>query len=115
MARSKLRKAVLLIPLAYNDGSSIPQELLEGIYDELFDRYRGWTIEGTVKGAYRRRSGEKRVEQLVRVSVALHQAELPELEKRVSGWAALLGQETMLLEVTDSQVRFVPPRRRRRS
>jgi hypothetical protein len=115
MAQSRLKKAVILIPLTYNDGTRIPERIQAEIYDELFDVYQGWTIEGTVKGAYRMRTGEKRVEQLVRVSIVLAQREVPELEKRVARWGELIGQETMLLEVTESVIRFVPARRKRRS
>jgi hypothetical protein len=114
MPRSKLKKAVILIPLNYNDGSSIPEELLNTIYDELFDLYQGWTIEGTVRGAYQMQSGEKRVEQLVRVAVVLRDRELPDLENKVAQWASVLGQETMSLEITDSLIKFVSPRRKRR-
>ncbi len=106
----KSTKAIILIPLTYNDGSRIAKGTLQGIFDEMFTVFHGWTIEGEVKGAYRMETGEKRVEKLVRVAIVLERAELPILRRMVAKWCSLLGQETMLLEITGSSVEFVPPR-----
>ena len=71
--------------------------------------FQGWTIEGIVKGAYRMQSGQKRVEDLVKVAVVLDEAQLPELEAMVGRWCARLGQEVMLLKIADFVVKFIPP------
>ena len=107
---AQLKEAIVLIPLTYNDGTRVPREILESIREELFVAFHGWTLEGTVKGAYRMRTGEKRVEELQRIAVILDESQLPELEAIVGRWGARLGQETMLLKVADSIVKFVPPR-----
>jgi hypothetical protein len=54
-------------------------------------------------------TGQKRVEDLLKVSVVLAEAQIPELEGMVANWCARLGQETMLLKIADSVVKFVPP------
>jgi hypothetical protein len=79
--------------------------------NQLYTVFHGWTLEGTVKGAYHMQStGEKRVEKLIKVSVILTESQIPVLEGLVAEWCVRLGQETMLLKITDSVVKFVPPR-----
>jgi hypothetical protein len=103
-------EAVVLIPLTYNDGTKVPPGTIESIYDQLYRSFHGWTTEGTVRGAYRMRSGQRRVEKLLKFSVILDEVRLPALEAMVAAWCAQLGQEGMLLKVTDATVRLVPPR-----
>jgi hypothetical protein len=55
------------------------------------------------------RTGQKRVEDLLKVAVVLGESQVPELEAMVSGWCAKLGQETMLLKIADYVIKFVPP------
>ncbi len=107
--RSRLKEAVVLIPLTYNDETKIPLELLESILDQVYRAFDGHTIEGTVKGTYRMQSGQKRAEDLIKVSIVLNENRVPELERMIAAWAAQLGQETMLLRITDSAVKFVGP------
>jgi hypothetical protein len=75
----------------------------------LYVAFHGWTVEGTVKGAYRMQSGEKRVEDHLKLSVILNESQVADLEAMVARWARTLGQETMLLKVADSTVKFIPP------
>jgi len=105
------KEAIVLIPLTYNDGSKVPQDVLLDIFEEIYTAFHGWTEEGTVKGAYRMQSGQKCVEDLLKVSIVLDQSQVPELEAMVSAWCARLGQETMLLKIADYTIRFVPPRK----
>ncbi|MFO0964272.1 MAG: hypothetical protein U0793_01615 [Gemmataceae bacterium] len=53
-----LKKVTLLLPLAFNDGSVVPQEILAAMQDEIFIAFRGWTIVGEVEGAYHRHMRE---------------------------------------------------------
>jgi hypothetical protein len=104
------KEAIVLIPLTYNDGTQVLAETLDSICDEIFGTFRGWTIEGTVKGAYQMRAtGQKRVEDLLKVSIALDESQVPELEEMIGRWCAQLGQEVMLLKIADLIVKFVPP------
>ncbi len=107
---SRIKEAIVLIPLTYNDGTAIPLKILDAIHEKIFLSFHGWTIEGTVKGAYRMASGQRRVEDLQKLSIILDEIQLPELEEMVAEWAATLGQETILLKVTQSVAKFIPPR-----
>jgi hypothetical protein len=105
----KPKEATILIPLAYNDGTCVSWQMLQSIYDEIYLAFHGWTIEDTVQGAYRMQSGQKRVEELQKVSVVLDESQIGELEAMVRRWCAKLGQETILLKIADFVVKFVPP------
>lgn len=105
-----LKEAVVLIPLTYNDGTRVPRAMLKAIREEILETFQGWTVEGTVKGAYRMRAGQKRVEDLQKISIVLPTSRVPKLEAMVARWGALLGQEAMLLKVSDLIVKFIPPR-----
>jgi len=105
------KEATVLIPLTYNDGTKVPQDILLSIIEEIYVAFQGWTNEGTVKGAYRMQSGQKRVEDLLKVAIILDQSQVPELESMVSAWCTRLGQETMLLKIADYTIKFVPPQK----
>lgn len=105
----QLKEAVVLIPLTYNDGTRVPAGTLKSIRGEVLEVFQGWTVEGQVKGAYRMRTGQKRVEDLQKVSIILDASRIPELEAMVARWGALLGQETMLLKLSDFTVKFIAP------
>jgi hypothetical protein len=107
--RANLREATVLIPLTYNDGTRVPRDTIESIYEELYLAFHGWTVEGTVKGAYRMQTGQQRVEDLLKVSVILDESQLRELEAMVARWCAKLGQETMLVRIANFIIEFVPP------
>ena len=105
-----LKEATVLIPLTANDGTPFPPEALDAICNEIFDTFHGWTIEGTVTGAYpMQATGQKRVEELLKVSIILDASRVAQLEGLVRQWCARLGQEVMLLKVADLVVKFVPP------
>jgi hypothetical protein len=105
-----LKEAIVLLPLTYNDGAEVPQETIDAICDEIFSMFHGWTIEGNVKGAYQMQvSGQKRVENLLKVSIILDMSRVSKLEEMVGRWCARLGQEVMLLKIADLMVKFVPP------
>jgi hypothetical protein len=107
----KPKEAIVQIPLTYNDGSQVPEGAIETMQEQIYAAFGGWTIEGTVQGAYRMQSGEKRVEHSLKVSIIMDESEIDELEAMVAGWCGELGEETMLLKITDFVVKFVPPRK----
>ncbi len=100
------KKAILLIPLTYNDGSRVPQDVLEGIYEALFVLSGGHTSAGTVRGAYRMKDGTEILEQ---VWVAYNETDRPALRELVARFCSDLSQEAMYLEFTDSVIEFIPP------
>jgi hypothetical protein len=104
------KKAIVLIPLTYNDGTQVPQEVLKGIYEALFAFGGGHTNAGTVKGAYRMKDGSKQTDVLEEVWVACEEGDKPVLRELVARFCSILGQETMYLEFTESVIEFIPPR-----
>ena len=109
MAKKKPKKAVFLLPLTYNDGTRIPDETLDGMLDEVYHAFGGWTLEGEVRGAYRMQSGERQVEKLLRVAVVLSRSSMPILRKMIGRWCSRLGQEAIYLETSDALVEFILP------
>src|SRR5437868_3613261 len=66
------KEATILIPLTFNDRSKVPKATIQEITDELFLAFQGYLVEGTVEGAYRmKRTGNKRVEKLLKITVGL--------------------------------------------
>lgn len=103
------KKAILLIPLTYNDGSRVPQEVLDEIFEAIFVLSGGYTAAGTVQGAYRMRDGSKQTDNLEQVWVAYEEVDKPALRELVARFCSLLGQEMMYLEFADSIIEFIPP------
>jgi hypothetical protein len=105
VARNEGRKGALL----YNNGSRVPQEVLDWIYEALFVLSGGHTSTGRVRGAYRMKDGTKQTDTLEQVWVAYEEPDKPALRELVGHFCSLLGQETMYLESTDSVIEFIPP------
>jgi hypothetical protein len=108
--RGPLQKAILLIPLTYNDGRRIPRGILEGIHQQLVAVSGGYTLAGTVTGAYRMSNGTQQPDVLEQVWVAYSAADRPRLRALAARFCALLEQESIYLEFTDSVIELTPPR-----
>src|SRR5260370_2397789 len=105
-----LKRATLLIPLTFNDGTEVPKATLAAIEEEIYLAFNGWTVVGEVEGAYRmKQTGQKQVERLLHVWVVAEEADIPALKRMVGKFGALLGQEAMYFEVGESFVEFIPP------
>ena len=102
-------KYVVLFPLNYNDGSTVPKAVLDQFLDELFVLAGGYYIAGKGPGAYRMQDGTKQVDESAAIWVAVLEEEVPELKRIVAVYAGILGQESMYLERTGGTVEFVPP------
>jgi hypothetical protein len=102
-------KFVLLIPLKYNDGQAVPQEVFKRMRNEIYALFGGLTQAGTVKGAYRMRDGTKKEDESLEVWIGIREEEIPELKNLVARFGAELGQESMYLERTGGTIDFVPP------
>ena len=91
-----LKRITLLVPLAFNDGTVIPQETLLSLLEEMYAAFGGWTVAGQVEGAYRmQQTGEKKVEKLLHVWIVVEETQLSLLRQMVGRFGALLGQEMM--------------------
>ncbi len=104
-----LSKYLLLIPLRYNDGELIPQEVVEELEHELFTLGNGYTIGGLRKGAYKMADGQKVIDETVEYWVVIPDDKFEELRQLMAELGRQLGQEAMYLEKTGSQVYFVLP------
>ena len=104
------KKAIILIPLTYNDGSRVPQGVLDEIFESLFVLSGGYTAAGTVRGAYRMKDGAKQTDVLEEVWVAYDEADKPALREPVARFCSMLARETMYMEFTDSVIELVSPR-----
>ena len=101
-------KHVLLLPVNFNDGSKVPKDVLDQIFDNLSVLAGGHRVSGEGTGAYRMKNGQKQVDRSLEVWVAVEEEEIPELRKLVGQIGAKLGQESMYLERTGGTVEFVP-------
>ncbi|MEX0712809.1 MAG: hypothetical protein WD278_10695 [Pirellulales bacterium] len=101
-------KYVLLVPLDYNDGTLVSEDMLTHIEEELYLLAGGFTVAGEGRGAYRMKTGEKQVDRSLQFWVVVDEGQENALRELVSGFGAMLGQESMYLERTGSTVEFVP-------
>jgi hypothetical protein len=102
-------KCILLIPLRYNDGTEVAGPIISQALDEIYDRFGGYSILGTVRGAYRMAGGKRADDVSLQVQVALERDQVLVLEAMVARFAKVLKQESMWFEVTESDVRLVKP------
>ena len=110
--KDRTKEAIVLIPLTYNDGSEIDPRLHDECREQVFVEFGGWTVEGTVVGAYEMASGERRIEHSLKVSIFLQESQLPILETIVGQWADVFQQESLVLKITDYVVKLIPPLKR---
>ena len=104
-----LVKYVMLLPLTYNDGSRVPKEVRDEIFDLIFVFAGGWTIAGAAKGAYRMKSGEKQIDHSLQIWIDIDSADADGLKSLVAEFLRCSKQESMYLERTEGQVEFIPP------
>ncbi len=104
-----VHKFVLLVPLAYNDGTKVPKEVFLNFYERLFALGGGFTTAGTVEGAYRMADGGKQIDHSLQIWIGLKEEYVAELERVVAELGAELGQESMYLERTGGTIHFISP------
>ena len=105
-----LQKFVVLVPLCFNDGTQVPNEVIIDFQDKLFLLGGGYTIAGKVEGAYRMADGKKQIDHSVEYWIWVANGQIEKLRTIVGELGDTLGQESMYLEHTGSKVDFVPPR-----
>lgn len=111
----KLTPCIFLLPLAYNDGEPVAPARQDDLLDKIFVEFGGYSIEGRVKGAYRRQdTGEKQVEEFLKVKVAVDGAQAVErLKQLVMEIGGELEQESMYFEVSSgSSVELLPSQKK---
>jgi hypothetical protein len=103
------KKYILLVPLRYNDQTSVPKLVLNDLLQEIFILAGGYHVAGRGKGAYKMKSGEKQVDTTLEVWIAIEDTAVSELRHLVARYCSILGQESMYLEETGGTVDFVAP------
>ena len=104
-----LSKFIVLVPLAYNDGTPVQEEIVLEFEEQLFLLGGGFTEEGTVRGAYRMADGKKQIDHSALYWIWIPEDSYSELKEIVSRLGGKLGQETMYLERTGATLDLVPP------
>ncbi len=92
-----LPKFILLVPLYYNDGRKVPEQIILDFQEKLFALVSGFTIAGTVQGAYRMEDGKRQMDHSLQIRIGLKEEYLADLERVVAELGAEPGQESMYL------------------
>lgn len=100
-------KYLLLVPTKFNDGTDVPPSVFACLDEQLFAKFHGFTVDGTVKGAYRMEDGSKAIDHSVVYWIVLREGQEDVLRSLVADLAKELGQESMYMEKTGSTVDFV--------
>src|ERR1700736_6067378 len=103
------KKVILLIPLTFNNGDPVPEELRNRIHSQLYALSGGLTVVGKVEGSYRLKDGARQNDVLEQVWVVVEETDLGALKQLVAQFGVLLNQEPMYFEVADSHVEWLPP------
>jgi hypothetical protein len=102
-------KFILLVPLRYNNGRKVPENLLTQIENDLFDLADGFTNAGRVRGAYRMKDGSRKSDETSCYWLIVAEDKVSELKSTVADICRLLKQEAMYLERVDAEVEFILP------
>ena len=105
----KLRKCVLLLPLAYNDGTAVPGAVLAEILRDIDDAFHGHTVAGTCQGAYRMAGGQLVHDESLIVWVVVDAGRVEELGEHARRFARMLKQESLYFELTEAAPEFIRP------
>jgi hypothetical protein len=103
------RKYTVLIPLNYNDGTKVPDAELDEIYNKFYTLAGGYTLTGTVTGAFRTKDGSKQVDRSTIVWVGIDDDQEAKLKQLVAEICSRLRQEAIYLERTEGAIEFIPP------
>jgi hypothetical protein len=100
-------KLTLLLPVRDNDGSDL-DSAIKATRSALFDKFQGWTREGTVVGAYRMANGALKVDASEKYVVIVDESGILEVEGILRAFKARTTQEAMYLEIQRAvEIRFV--------
>lgn len=105
----KLRKCILLLPTAYNDGKEVPPKVLDGILRNIDEAFDGHTVDGLCDGVYKMDDGTMSRDRSLKVWVAVDPNRVEELKKMAARFARVLKQESLYFEIIDAEVEFVRP------
>jgi len=104
-----MKKCIILLPTHYNDGSAVPENIINQIKREIDEEFDGHHIAGIGHGTYRMANGNMATDTTLDVWVAVDPDNIDVLRKMASRFARMLKQETIYFEVMDSEVEFIGP------
>ena len=104
-----LVKYILLLPLNYNDGSEVPQAVTDRICNEIMKIAQGYTLAGTVTGAYRMKDGSTQIDRSTEVWIGIEASKEKEFKRLVGIFAYRLRQEALYLECCGSTIEYITP------
>ena len=104
-----MKKCLFLIPTTYNDGSSIPSEVILDVFEELFVTFGSFSQSGITEGLWEMEDGTRVKDHSLTVWIVLEEEKVPSLKKLVKKFAQLLKQEAIYFEVMDCDVDFIGP------
>jgi hypothetical protein len=105
----KSKKCFFLLPMSYNDGRDVPPEVMDGIFDELYLTFGGYSIGGIAEGTWRMTDGTKASDSSLQVWVIMDEEQIPVMRDLIKKFAKILGQEKMLFEAMDWPGEFIGP------
>ncbi len=105
----KLKKCFFLLPTNYNDGRQVPAEVIDGLLEELYLNFGGYSIGGLAQGTWRMKDGTKASDSSLQVWVIMEEEKVPLMRDLIKKFARVLGQEKMLFEAMDWPGEFIGP------
>lgn len=105
----KLKKCFFLLPTHYNDGRQVPAEVIDGLLEELYLNFGGYSIGGLAQGTWRMKDGTKASDSSLQVWVIVEEEKVPLMRDLIKKFARVLGQEKMLFEAMDWPGEFIGP------
>jgi len=94
-------KASFYLPEYFNTGRPVPERVMRRIQDELIVRWGGFTIAGTVRGAWRDEDGRVYQDTSLKFELAMRAEDLDDLRAYLRGLKDVLQQKAIYLEVSD--------------
>lgn len=102
-----LQKYIALLPLNANDGKPVDAETVVEFKERLFLLADGWTVTGTVEGAYRMADGSQQIDHSLQFWIWISVSRYDQLREIVAEFGKRLGQESMYLERAEGSLDFV--------
>ncbi len=104
-----MKKYIILLPTCYNDGTEVPEDVINGIKREIDETFDGHAMGPPVEGTYRMADGSLADDVCLQVWVALDEKNEGILREMVKVFAGRLKQESIYFEATNSKVEFIKP------
>jgi len=99
-------KCTILLPLTDNDGFSLAKEGAL-VLERLYEKFGGYTVEGTVTGTYRMDNGIRAIDTSTKVTVCVKAGQVLDLLAMVAEFGRIMRQETIYFEKALSVVELV--------